>query len=106
MKSNRPLIRRTFLQERFDILIKKQRNGHATFNDLTELDDIVNRDPAIRESILEEMQGIDKTPQDPGKPEIVNIEPVKQPGLLEQLKAFVNRLFITEAPDFKTAWLN
>jgi hypothetical protein len=107
MKSNRPLIRRTFLQERFDILIKKQRNGHATFNDLTELDDIVNRDPAIRESILEEMQGIDKTPQDPGKPEIINIEPVVKPlSLLEQLKAFVNRLFITETPDFTTALLN
>jgi hypothetical protein len=106
MKSNRPLIRRTFLQERFDILIKKQRNGHATFNDLTELDDIVNRDPAIRESILEEMQGIDKTPEGPSQPEIVNIEPVKQPSLLEQLKAFVNRLFITETPDFKTALLN
>jgi hypothetical protein len=106
MKSNRPLIRRTFLQERFDILIKKQRNGHATFNDLTELDDIVNRDPAIRESILEEMQGIDKTPEGPSQPEIVNIEPVKHLSLLEQLKAFVNRLFITETPDFKTALLN
>jgi hypothetical protein len=106
MKSNRPLIRRTFLQERFDILIKKQRNGHATFNDLTELDDIVNRDPAIRESILEEMQGIDKTPEGPSQPEIVNIEPVKQLSLLEQLKAFINRLFIAEAPYLKTALLN
>jgi hypothetical protein len=107
MKSNRPLIRRTFLQERFDILIKKQRNGHATFNDLTELDDIVNRDPAIRESILEEMQGIDKTPEGPSEPEIINIEPVKQLSLLEQLKAFINKLFIiAETPYLKTAWLN
>lgn len=101
MKSNRPLIRRTFLQERFDILIKKQRNGHATFNDLTELDDIVNRDPAIRESILEEMHSIDNTPEDPGQPEIVNIEPLKHPGLLEQFKAFINRLFITETVNVK-----
>ncbi|MDB5285658.1 MAG: hypothetical protein JWR05_607 [Mucilaginibacter sp.] len=94
------------MQERFDILIKKQRNGHATFNDLTELDDIVNRDPAIRESILEEMQGIDKTPEGPSEPEIINIEPVKQLSLLEQLKAFINRLFIAETPYLKTAWLN
>jgi hypothetical protein len=106
MKSNRPLIRRTFLQERFDILIKKQRNGHATFNDLTELDDIVNRDPAIRESILEEMQGIDKTPEGPSQPKIVNIEPVKQLSLVEQLKAFINRLFFAETPYLKTALLN
>ena len=106
MKSNRPLIRRTFSQERFDILIKKQRNGRATFNDLTELDDIVNRDPAIRESILEEMKGIDKTPEGPGQPEIVNIEPIKQLSLLEQLKAFINRLFIAETPYLKTALLN
>jgi hypothetical protein len=106
MKSNKPLIRRTFLQERFDILIKKQRNGHATFNDLTELDDIVNRDPAIRESILEEMHCIDKTPQDPDQPEIINIKSVKQLSLLEQLKAFINKLFISETPYFKTALLN
>jgi hypothetical protein len=101
MKSNKPLIRRTFLQERFDILIKKQRNGHATFNDLTELDDIVNRDPAIRESILEEMHCIDKTPDGPSQPEIVNIEPVKQLSLLEQLKTFINRLFFAAPPYLK-----
>jgi hypothetical protein len=101
MKSNKPLIRRTFLQERFDILIKKQRNGHATFNDLTELDDIVNRDPAIRESILEEMHCIDKTPEGPSQPEIVNIEPVKQLSLLEQLKTFINRLFFAGPPYLK-----
>lgn len=89
------------MQERFDILIKKQRNGHATFNDLTELDDIVNRDPAIRESILEEMHCIDKTPESPDQPEIINIEHVKQLSLLEQLKAFINRLFIVETPYLK-----
>ena len=106
MKSNKPLIRRTFLQERFDILIKKQRNGHATFNDLTELDDIVNRDPAIRESILEEMHGINKTPKDPGQPEIVNIEPAKHTSLLEQLKAFISRLFIAETANIKIALIS
>lgn len=94
MKKNRPLIRRTFLQDRFDILIKKQRNGQANFNDLTELDDIVNRDPAIRESILEEMQGIDKTPEDEDVIEAILRQPIKHSGLLEQLKAIINRFFM------------
>ncbi|MDO3640659.1 MAG: hypothetical protein ACTHMI_07245 [Mucilaginibacter sp.] len=52
MSQQKPLIRRTFLQERYEILIKRQREGKATFNELTELDDIVNRDPAIREIVL------------------------------------------------------
>lgn len=100
MRNNPPLIRRTFLQERFDILIKKQRNGNATFNDLTELDDIVNRDPAIRESILEEMHDRDVTHEGPKLNEVVLIEAKKSTGLLQQLKDFINRLFMLE-----TTWL-
>jgi len=52
MSQQRPLIRRTFSQERYEILIKRQREGRATFNELTELDEIVNRDPEIREIVL------------------------------------------------------
>lgn len=37
----------------------------ATFNELTELDAIVNRDPDIRESVLEEMQAINDPPDEP-----------------------------------------
>ncbi len=44
--------RRTYLQDRLEILIKKQESGTASFNELTELDDMVNRDPAIREMII------------------------------------------------------
>ena len=55
MNRNRPLIRRTFLQERFEILISRQKRGIATFAELTELDDIVNRNGIIREQVLEEM---------------------------------------------------
>lgn len=44
--------RRTYLQDRLEILIKKQESGTASFNELTELDEIVNRDPAIREMII------------------------------------------------------
>ena len=46
--------RRTFLQDRFEILIRRQESGKATFNELTELDEIVNRDPALRERVIRE----------------------------------------------------
>jgi hypothetical protein len=101
MKNTRPLIRRTFRQERFDILIKKQRNGNATFNDLTELDDIVNRDPEIRESILEEMHEHEHPTEGPKQEEMVMMETAKPLGLLEQLKAFINRLFMVQAGSLK-----
>ena len=49
MSSHKKPERRTYLQDRLEILIKKQKSGTASFNELTELDDMVNRDPAIRE---------------------------------------------------------
>jgi hypothetical protein len=101
MKNNRPLIRRTFLQERFDILIKKQRNGTANFNDLTELDEIVNRDPAIRESILEEMHEMEHPSEGPKQEEVIITAPVQQPSLLEQLKNFFHRLFTVDVIEAK-----
>jgi hypothetical protein len=107
MKNQKVLIRRTFLQERFDILIKKQHNGKATFNDLTELDDIVNRDPAIRESILVEMQAENDLPPTlpPNPREVVFSEPTKPLSLLEQLKGFINRLFINKTLELETVIL-
>jgi hypothetical protein len=56
MKYHKHPEQRTFLQDRFEILIKKQRKGTATFLELTELDDIVNRYAVIRDSILDEMR--------------------------------------------------
>ncbi|OOQ62221.1 hypothetical protein [Mucilaginibacter pedocola] len=102
MKTNRPLIRRTFSQERFEILIKKQLNGDANFNDLTELDEIVNRDPSIRESILEEMQEHNSPTQGPKQEELVIAEKPKQQSLLEHLKSFISRLFSTGASGLET----
>ncbi|MBK0378846.1 hypothetical protein [Mucilaginibacter segetis] len=96
MKDHKPIERRTFLQDRFDILIKKQRNGQATFNDLTELDDIVNRVPSIRESILEEMHQYDHPAEPPAADQTdLSKLPLKPQGLLEQLRSFINRLFIS-----------
>ena len=49
MSSKKQPERRTFLQDRFDILIKRQKSGKATFSELTELDEIVNGDPSNAE---------------------------------------------------------
>jgi hypothetical protein len=90
MKSGKPVIRRTFSQERFEILIKKQKAGEATWRDLTELDEIVNRVPDIRLTILEEMEG--KTP-DSDLPEapMPPSYPVR-PNFFDKLKLFFDRL--------------
>lgn len=63
MNQRKKLERRTFLQDRFEILIKRQKSGEATFTELTELDEIVNRDPVIRDRIIREsmfMEGTDE----------------------------------------------
>ena len=97
MKFRKQLERRTFNQDRFDILIKRQKSGKATFNELTELDEIVNRDPGIRESILEEMQGIDEPPDNAGPNDSLLTQPAKPQTLLDKLIAFIDRLFMTSA---------
>ena len=48
------LERRTYSQDRYYILIKRQKEGKATFNELTELDEIVNRVPDIRDIVIRE----------------------------------------------------
>jgi len=95
MKYGKQLERRTFNQDRFEILIKRQKNGTATFNELSELDEIVNRDPEIREIVLEEMQDADN-PKPPDKDQIQTIEKPARKNFLEKIKAFINRLFTVE----------
>jgi hypothetical protein len=95
MKHGKQLERRTFNQDRFEILIKRQKNGIATFNELTELDEIVNRDPDIREIVLEEMKDAE-TPKPPDTNEIQMIEKPVRKNLFEKIKAFINRLFTVE----------
>lgn len=90
MKGGKPIIRRTFSQERFEILIKKQKAGEATWRDLTELDEIVNRVPDIRLTILEEMEGQapdNDLPEIPAPP----THPI-QPKFFRKLKFFFRRL--------------
>jgi len=95
MKHNRNLEQRTFLQDRFDILIKKQKTGQATFSELTELDDIVNKYATIREKILEEMQEQTLPPDGPAKKNenpssIVKRQPA---NILNTIRSFFERLF-------------
>jgi len=97
MKNERPLIRRTFLQERFEVLIKKQLTGDATFKDLIELDEIINRDPKLREIILEEMSEVKHPPQDQHPPNVVQNTPVvKHKSITDRIKDFFSRLFVVE----------
>jgi hypothetical protein len=102
MRHGKQLERRTFNQDRFEILIKRQKNGIATFNELTELDEIVNRDPEIREIVLEEMQDAD-TPNPPNDDQIQMVEKPVRKSFIEKIKAFINRLFAVESDDLNPA---
>ena len=93
MKHHKPLKQRTYLQDRFEILIKKQEAGNASFNELTELDEIVNRNPAIREKILEEMQDFSGPKNNPEQEYKVYLQQEKS-SLWGTIKAFVSRIFM------------
>lgn len=98
MSHRKPLERRTFSQDRYEILIKRQRSGKATFNELTELDEIVNRDPSIREKVLIENLFInDSNDQDEQYSEPVRdiMKPVQHQSLLSWLKSIIGRIFFT-----------
>lgn len=99
MKQHKKIEQRTFLQDRFDILIKKQKTGQATFSELTELDEIVNRYATIREKILEEMHelaGPPDGPADDGRQ--VYISKKQAVSLLEKIISFFGRMFILKLP--------
>ena len=93
MKHRRKLERRTYLQDRFEILLKKQKNGDATFNELTELDEIVNRSAVIRERILAEMHNIDNQPDGLTEKEIITGLSKQPESLLSKIKSFWGRMF-------------
>ncbi|MDR3693125.1 hypothetical protein [Mucilaginibacter sp.] len=101
MSSKKQPERRTFLQDRFNILIKRQKSGKATFSELTELDEIVNGDPELREKVIREdilMERYDDFEEPMNHPQ--NEEPVlqqvKRRSLLDRMKSLVSRIFNTE----------
>ena len=91
------LERRTFSQDRYYILIKRQRSGKATFNELTELDEIVNRVPDIREKVIIESFFADDTndtgelPNPPGNNEAHPMISTHHLGWWLKVKSFFNR---------------
>ncbi len=91
------LERRTFSQDRYYILIKRQRSGKATFNELTELDEIVNRVPDIREKVIiesfftEDINDTGDSPNHPTNNEVHPIIPTHHHGWWTKLKSFFNR---------------
>ncbi|ASU32925.1 hypothetical protein [Mucilaginibacter xinganensis] len=99
MGHRKPLERRTFTQDRYEILIKRQRSGKATFNELTELDEIVNRDPAIREIVLIEnnfIQRIDDNNTPRNEPEQDIVKTVPRQSFTNWLKAVMGRIFTSQ----------
>jgi hypothetical protein len=94
MKPQKPLIRRTFLQERFMILIERQQAGEATFDELTELDELVNRDPKLRGIILEEMKESSPPADIPFNEEIKKTEIHVHSTLIERIWSFIKNLHV------------
>jgi hypothetical protein len=91
--------RRTFLQDRLEILIKRQKSGKASFNELTELDYIVNSDPEIRKRIImenmlmDDMTDFTEPPEPLEKEQIVQPLPAKPANLLEWIKSLLSNIF-------------
>jgi hypothetical protein len=91
--------RRTFLQDRFDILIKRQKLGKATFNELTELDEIINADPVLREKIIRENLLMEDDGDFNGqsnnleKEENQFVQKVQHRSILKRIQSFLSRIF-------------
>ena len=95
------LERRTFSQDRYYILIKRQKEGKATFSELTELDEIVNRVPDIRDLVIRENFGgedneSDNPTNEPPNQHLVSTSTTPHPNLLNRIKNWLNRTFEAE----------
>lgn len=108
MNNGKQIKRRTYLQDRFEILMRRQKTGEATFSELTELDDIVNRYPEIRDMIIREDMLMDGTDgfNDPANElklsENTVMQEAQRPGLLSKLKSFIARIFNSQFSVAKT----
>lgn len=95
------LERRTFSQDRYYILIKRQKEGKATFDELTELDEIVNRVPDIRDLVIRENFGEEDSETNiptngPINQNLVSTSITPHPNLLTRIKSWLNRNFTDE----------
>jgi len=95
------LERRTFSQDRYYTLIKRQKEGTATFAELTELDEIVNRVPDIRDLVIRENFGEEENETDnptngPNNQTLVSTSVTPHPNLLTRIKSWLHRAFEAE----------
>lgn len=89
----KPLERRTYSQDRYYILIKRQKAGTATFNELEELDEIVNRDVTIREKvILESLEAeeMDNSEEPEQEDRILNTPVKPSTGVIQWLRSLAD----------------
>src|ERR1700743_2103449 len=103
MKNRKQLERRTFLQDRYDILYKKLKQGEASFAEMTELDDIVNRSAHIREQVLEQMHGMGDSSDDETSNNLPVEVIVKPQTLLEKAKLLLGKLFNLKIENSRTS---
>lgn len=98
----KPLERRTYSQDRYYALIKRQKAGKATFKELTELDEIVNRVPDIRELVIRESFMVDDhpdgsvPPNDPGKENKSDLPQLQHSTFWDRIRSFITRAFTTQ----------
>lgn len=105
-KGNRYIIRRTLSQERFEVLWKKHKNGHTTLKDLTEMDEIINRDAGVRQFVLEEMEGKNPLNDDNDMQNMLQQPAVAHQSITDKIRAFFNRLFNIMSTDAKLLPVN
>lgn len=90
--NRRFIVRRTISQERFEVLWKKRMEGEPTLKELAEMDEIINRDPMVREFVLKEMENWALQPDNDNSnipPPATIIPPITFIG---KLKAFFKRI--------------
>jgi hypothetical protein len=108
MNHRKQPVRRTYLEDRFEILIKRQKTGVATFSELTELDEIVNRYPEIRNRIiledmlLEGMDEFNEPTNGPAMEDIPAIPQIQNRSLVSRLKSLLRRIFNSQISIVKT----
>jgi hypothetical protein len=107
---HKKLERRTYSQDRYYILIKRQKAGKATFKELTELDEIVNRVPdirdiVIRESFMPDEDDINTSQNDPRNNDSLSAQSARPRNLWNRIRSFIFRAFTSQISDTDTGGL-
>jgi hypothetical protein len=105
------LERRTYSQDRYYILIKRQKAGKATFKELTELDEIVNRVPDIRDIVIresfmgEDADDINTSQNDPGNSDSMSAQSAQHQNFWNRIRSFITRAFTSQISAAKAGGL-